>query len=154
MAAMMHGLVQGGPPTGPGGPFSLADHEHVAALVRGAGFDEVTVEGVESRTLLEPQRHLEVVGALAPPLAAALSAATPEQREAVAKTVGELTAQYREDGGVRLPSLMVGWVVRNFDPTPRLRLPITVPVVPISIEAGRLDVGSDPGPRCPTKESR
>jgi len=56
-------------------------------------------------------------------------------------------------GGVRLPSLMVGWVVRNFDPTPRLRLPITVPVVPISIEAGRLDVGSDPGPRCPTKES-
>jgi ubiquinone/menaquinone biosynthesis C-methylase UbiE len=25
MAAMMHGLVSGGPPTGPGGPFSLAD---------------------------------------------------------------------------------------------------------------------------------
>ena len=57
-------------------------------------------------------------------------------------------------GGVRLPSLLVGWVVRNFDPTPRLRrLPMTVSVAPISIEAGRLDVGSDPGPRCPTKES-
>jgi len=52
------------------------------------------------------------------------------------------------------PPCWWGWVVRNFDPTPRLRLPITVPVVPISIEAGRLDVGSDPGPRCPTKESR
>ena len=57
-------------------------------------------------------------------------------------------------GGVRLPSLLVGWVVRNFDPTPRLRrLPMTVSVAPISIEAGRLDVGSDPGPRCPTRES-
>jgi ubiquinone/menaquinone biosynthesis C-methylase UbiE len=112
MAAMMHGLVQGGPPTGPGGPFSLADHEHVAALVRGAGFSDVSVEGIASSTLLEPERHLDLVGALAPPLAAALNAATPEQRAAVAKTVGELTAQYREDGGVRLPSSAVLCVAR------------------------------------------
>jgi hypothetical protein len=56
-------------------------------------------------------------------------------------------------GGVRLPPLLVRWVVRNFDPTPRLRrLPMAVSVAPISIETGRLDVGSDTGPRCPTKE--
>jgi hypothetical protein len=56
-------------------------------------------------------------------------------------------------GGVHLPPLLVRWVVRNFDPTPRLRrLPMTVSVAPISIEAGRLDVGADTGPRCPTKE--
>ncbi len=113
MAAMMHGLVQGGPPVGPGSPFSLADHDHLEAMVRSAGFAEVSVEGVESSTLLEPQRHLDVVGALAPPLAAALAAATPEQRAAVAGTVGELTAQYREEGGVRLPSSAVLCLARG-----------------------------------------
>jgi hypothetical protein len=56
-------------------------------------------------------------------------------------------------GGVRLPPLLVRWVVRNFDPTPRLRrLPMTVSLAPISIDAGRLDVGSETGPRCATKE--
>ena len=108
MAAMMHGLVQGGPPVGPGGPFSLADHDGLAALVRDVGFTDVSVTGVDSTRLYQdPARHIEVVGALAPPLAAALGNATPEQRAAVAGTVGELTSQYREGDGVRLPSSTV-----------------------------------------------
>jgi SAM-dependent methyltransferase len=108
MAAMMHGLVQGGPPVGPGGPFSLADHDELAALVRNAGFTDISVSSVDSTRLYEdPARHIEVVGALAPPLAAALGRATPGQRAAVARTVGELTSQYREDDGVRLPSSAV-----------------------------------------------
>lgn len=58
-------------------------------------------------------------------------------------------------GGVRLPGLLVRWIVRNFDPTPRLRrLPMAVSVAPISIGAGRLEVGTDPDPLCPPKESR
>jgi hypothetical protein len=49
----------------------------------------------------------------------------------------------------------VGWIVRNFDPTPRLRrLPMAVSVNPISITAGRLEVGLDPDPLCRPKESR
>jgi dolichyl-phosphate-mannose-protein mannosyltransferase len=58
-------------------------------------------------------------------------------------------------GGVRLPALLVNWIVRNFDPTPRLRrLPMVVSVAPISIGAGRLEVGTDPDPVCLPKESR
>jgi len=58
-------------------------------------------------------------------------------------------------GGVRLPALLVHWIVRNFDPTPRLRrLPMAVSVAPISVEAGRLEVGTDPDPLCSPKESR
>jgi len=58
-------------------------------------------------------------------------------------------------GGVRLPALLVHWIVRNFDPTPRLRrLPMAVSVAPISVGAGRLEVGTDPDPLCPPKESR
>jgi SAM-dependent methyltransferase len=108
MAAMMHGLIQGGPPVGPGSPFSLADHDQLAALVRDAGFTDVGVSAVDSTRLYDdPARHIEVVGALAPPLAAALRGATPEQRAAVARTVAELTSQYREGAGVRLPSSAV-----------------------------------------------
>lgn len=52
-------------------------------------------------------------------------------------------------------ALLVGWIVRNFDPTPRLRrLPMAVSVNPISITARRLEVGLDPDPLCRPKESR
>ena len=58
-------------------------------------------------------------------------------------------------GGVGVPALLVHWIVRNFDPTPRLRrLPMAVSVAPISLGAGRLEVGIDPDPLCPPKESR
>jgi SAM-dependent methyltransferase len=113
MAAMMHGLVSSGPPVGPGGPFSLADPDRLATLVRDAGFGEVRVTAVDSSRLYpNAGRHVEVVSALAPPLSAALRTATPEQRAALATTVADLTAQYREGDGVRLPSSALLCVAR------------------------------------------
>jgi hypothetical protein len=45
-------------------------------------------------------------------------------------------------GGVRLPALLVDWIVRNFDPTPRLRrLPMAVSLAQIHIHSQRLEVG-------------
>ena len=58
-------------------------------------------------------------------------------------------------GGVRLPRLLVDWIVRNFDPTPRLRrLPIPVSMGPIHIRRERLEVGEDGAETAATKESR
>ena len=58
-------------------------------------------------------------------------------------------------GASACPGLLVRWIVRNFDPTPRLRrLPMAVSVAPISIGAGRVEIGRDPDPSCPPKESR
>jgi hypothetical protein len=58
-------------------------------------------------------------------------------------------------GGVRLPRLLVDWIVRNFDPTPRLRrLPMAVLMAPIGIQRGRLEIGEDGAPTAATKESR
>lgn len=105
MAAMMHGLVQGGPPVGPGGPFSLADPDDLEKRVRGAGFTDVSVRIVDDAVRFpDAETHLGVVGALAPPLAAALSSASDEARAKVLGTIGDLTAQYRDGEGVRLPS--------------------------------------------------
>ena len=56
-------------------------------------------------------------------------------------------------GGVRLPRILVDWIVRNFDPTPRLRrLPMPVSMAPIRIQRDRLEVGEDRASTTATKE--
>jgi len=55
-------------------------------------------------------------------------------------------------GGVRLPGFLVDWIVRNFDPTPRLRrLPMPVSMAPMRIQRERLEVGEDGAPTAATK---
>jgi hypothetical protein len=45
-------------------------------------------------------------------------------------------------GGVPVPGPLVDWVVRNFDPTPRLRnLPVPVSIGTVRIRSGRLEIG-------------
>ncbi|MBI4241990.1 MAG: glycosyltransferase family 39 protein [Candidatus Rokubacteria bacterium] len=46
-------------------------------------------------------------------------------------------------GGLAVPGFLVDWVVRSFDPTPRLnRLPVSVSLSEISIRPGRIEVGA------------
>lgn len=104
MAAMMHGLVPGPPPMGPGSPFSLGDPEALAALFVAAGYVDVDVAVVDSvNRLPDTAAHVDMVCALAPPLSAALGTASADQLAAVRRTVGELTAQFRDGGGVAVP---------------------------------------------------
>jgi SAM-dependent methyltransferase len=105
MAAMMHGLVSGGPPVGPGGPFSLADPEDLEKRFRNAGFAEVSIETVDStRHFADAESHLAMVQALSPHLSGAIDAATAEQAAALRATLAGLTTQYRSGDGLRLPS--------------------------------------------------
>jgi hypothetical protein len=105
MAAMMQGLVQGGPPIGPGGPFSLADPGDLEKRVRGAGFADVDVIPVASTRLFRtPEEHVDTVLALAPPLAAAVAGARPEQVAAVRDQAATLTAQFRTPHGLEIPN--------------------------------------------------
>jgi SAM-dependent methyltransferase len=104
MAAMMHGLVSGGPPTGPVGPFGLADPLALEELVRDAGFTEVTVAEVAAvAQFATTDEHFDTVGCLAPPLGAALAAASDESGRAVRKTAASLVSQYWTDAGLALP---------------------------------------------------
>jgi hypothetical protein len=49
-------------------------------------------------------------------------------------------------GALRLPRWLVDSIVRNFDPTPRLRqLPVAVTLAPVRITAGRIEVGGAAG---------
>jgi SAM-dependent methyltransferase len=113
MSAMVSGLVSGGPPVGPGGPFSLADPDDLERRVRAAGFDEVTVETIETRRhFRDAEQQVEEVGALAPPLRAALSSASVEQRAAVVRQVAALTEQFRGDDGIDVPATSLLCVAR------------------------------------------
>ena len=104
MAAMMNGVVSGGPPVGPGSVFSLSDRAEVGRLALEAGFADVVVDEVpvvfEADSI---DAHVERVGALAGPLALALQRATPDQRTAVHRTAAEIAAPFVTDDGVSIP---------------------------------------------------
>lgn len=104
MAAMMNGLVAGGPPVGPGGIFSLGDPGHLEALVKDVGFVDVTVDEV-AVTFRAPDidAHITRVSALAGPLATVLQRATPDQRAAVRRTATDLATPHLTDTGLEIP---------------------------------------------------
>jgi SAM-dependent methyltransferase len=104
MAAMLNGLVAGGPPIGPGAIFSLGDPARLEVHAKEAGFSDVAVEAIDT-TFHAPSIdvHVERVGSLAGPLAPVLAAATGEQRAAVRHTAAGLAAPYTTDGAVALP---------------------------------------------------
>jgi hypothetical protein len=85
---------------------SLGDPSVLDRRVRAAGFADVCVDVHEfTRHYKQQDAHVEMVRELAPPIAAALDVATPEQLGAMAATAAQLTAQYRtEDGGLDLPA--------------------------------------------------
>lgn len=104
MAAMMHGVVAGGPPVGPGGIFSLADPDALEQVVAGAGFADIAVEPVDVVFgAASVDAHIDRVGSLAGPLAAAIAAATPEQSAAFRRTAADLLAPYVTGDGVAVP---------------------------------------------------
>ena len=104
MAAMINGLVAGGPPIGPGGIFSLSDPDQLETLVAMAGFVDVTVEEVAIIFRAESiDAHIERVSSLAGPLATILQHASVEQRAAVRRTAADLAAAHLTTDGLVIP---------------------------------------------------
>ncbi len=93
MAAMLNGIVHGGPPVGPGGMFSLSDPGELELLAKGAGFDDVAVEAVAVTFRADSvDAHIDRVSSLAGPLATALQNASADQLAAFRRTAADLAA--------------------------------------------------------------
>jgi len=104
MAAMINGLVSGGPPVGPGSIFSLGDPDELDALVKGAGFVDVKVEEFSVTFRADNiDAHVRRVSSLAGPLAAGFETASPHQWEAVRRTAADLAAPYATGDGLVIP---------------------------------------------------
>lgn len=100
MAAMMNGIVAGGPPVGPGGIFSLGDPATLKALVEGAGFEGVNVAAIDITFHADSiDAHIAQVIALAGPLAGAFAVADAAQLAAVRQTAAQLAAPHSTERG-------------------------------------------------------
>lgn len=111
-AAAVNGVISGGPPTEPGGVFSLSDPVVVHDVAVGAGLGEVSVAEIAMVfTAATVEEHFEHVASLAGPLSVAIAAATAEQRAALFGTAAQFAAGHTNDDGVALPGralLLVG----------------------------------------------
>jgi SAM-dependent methyltransferase len=104
MAAMMNGLVSGGPPVGPGSIFSLGDPGELGRVAEDGGFVDVRVEEITVTFRAgDIDEHVARVTSLAGPLATALRAASDEQWAGVRRAAADLAAPYVTDEGVELP---------------------------------------------------
>jgi hypothetical protein len=87
------------------GPFSLADVEHVTALLDRAGFEDITVDRIESSRVItsatadEDVRTLLEVG----PVGAAYEAADDSTRQQAVDAVVAAIEPFRDADGWRLP---------------------------------------------------
>ena len=105
MAAMLNGLVTGGPPVGPGGVFSLGAPDALRSAIEAGGFGDVTVETVDIRVPFAGlDDWLSYVRSMAGPLVDAFAKASREQLDAVRSTVAQLAEPFATgDGGYELP---------------------------------------------------
>lgn len=102
MAAMASGLGSG-PPTGPGGLFSLSDPEVLRTTVEKGGFPDARVEEVAVEVRFEDlDDYFDHVSHLAGPLAATL-AAHPEKLDDVRATATQLASRFVTEDGLVFP---------------------------------------------------
>lgn len=103
-AAMTAGIVSGGPPTGPGGLFSLSDPEVLRAAGQ-AGFETVMVESVDlEAAFADSDEHFVHVSALAGPLASCIARADTPTRDAVRRGAVEAAARFETERGLVFPA--------------------------------------------------
>jgi SAM-dependent methyltransferase len=107
MAAMTHGVVAGGPPTGPGGLFSLGTPDALRSVLEAGGFTDVEVEEVPVELRFQSlDDYVDHVSHLSGPLAAALASA-PDKAEAVGETAAQLASRFATDLGVTMPGMAI-----------------------------------------------
>ena len=105
MAAMLSGLVTGGPPVGPGGVFSLGAPDTLRSAIEAAGFGDVIVETADiSVPFAGLDDWFSYVRSMAGPLVDAFANATRDQLDAVRSTVAQLAEPFAtRNGGYELP---------------------------------------------------
>jgi SAM-dependent methyltransferase len=106
MAAMSEGVVAGGPPTHPGGLFSLGTADALRSALEAGGLTgvEVVEVPVELR-FASPEAYADHVTRMAGPLAAAIAAAPEHTRQRVRATAATLVSRWLTGEGVVVPGL-------------------------------------------------
>jgi SAM-dependent methyltransferase len=94
------------------GPFSLADPDELATLLRAAGYADVDIRGHDTEMIVGGGLTLDAAVEFTVhhgPLRRVLTAATPEMRAAAADRVADALSRYDGPTGVRMPAAV--WIV-------------------------------------------
>jgi ubiquinone/menaquinone biosynthesis C-methylase UbiE len=98
-----HGHTAVGDPFGPGGPFSLSDHDRNRALLQGAGFEHVDVnELTGTMTFESPTAYWGQQSQIGGPFPALIAALPAEEVAAIRATVEGALEQYAAGDGYSL----------------------------------------------------
>lgn len=111
MTMVQLGYQPGGDPFGPGGMFSMAEHERIRSLVTGAGFTDVEIEDMPVHWSFDSFDHsweftTEVAGALA----ALVKELPPDEVAKLREALRENEEAFRTDKGLTLPGVTVNVV--------------------------------------------
>jgi ubiquinone/menaquinone biosynthesis C-methylase UbiE len=108
MALVQRGHAPVGDPFGPGGPFSLSDHDRNRALLADAGFDNVEVtELTGAMPFASPGAYWDLQTQCGGPIPAIVAGLPADEVAEVRATVEGMVEQYATSGGYAVPSSLV-----------------------------------------------
>ncbi|MCA1706830.1 MAG: class I SAM-dependent methyltransferase [Actinobacteria bacterium] len=108
MTMMQLGFQPGGDPFGPGGMFSLSQHDIIQELLQNAGFTDITIEEMAVDWKYESFDHAwEFITEVAGALATAVKELPPDDVAKLRTALEENAQGYRTDSGLTFPGLTI-----------------------------------------------
>lgn len=112
-ALVQRGHAPLGDPFGPGGPFSLSDHDRNRALLAEAGFSEVEVIELAGAMAFEtPAAYWNLQSQIGGPLPAIVAALPADEVAEIRASVEAMVEQYATADGYAVPSSLVAIAAR------------------------------------------
>ena len=108
MALVQRGHVPAGDPFGPGGPFSMSDHDRNRELLAEAGFRYVEVSELPGTMSFEsPAAYWELQSQIGGPIPAIVAGLPPDEAAEARAAVEAMVEQYAAGGAYAVPSSLV-----------------------------------------------
>lgn len=102
------GSRSGGSPFGPGGPFSLGDHDRNRALLSEAGFEHVEVDELRGAMPFEsPAAYWDLQSQVGGPMPALIAGLAAAEAAEIREAVESMVEQHATSDGYRVPSSLV-----------------------------------------------
>jgi ubiquinone/menaquinone biosynthesis C-methylase UbiE len=109
-----HGHVLDADPFGPGGLFSLANHEANGSLVETAGFGHIEIEDVRGSARYESlDDYWEIQSAIGGPIAVLAATLPADELAAIKATLGNMFEPFEHDGSYDIPWMGVGVIAQS-----------------------------------------
>lgn len=109
MAVAQYHQIPAGDPFGPGGPFSLADHDANRAPLEAAGFGGIEIQEIVGTAHFHSlDDYWQMQSAIGGPIAVLLARLSDDERAAIKATLATMIEPFEHDGSYDLPWVALG----------------------------------------------